>query len=79
MDLQDELQRSKRVLDEKHYETIRLADENSKRSDQNLDMRERAQEVEKEIEVLKLQRQDNWREIGRLKEGNDLKIREAAD
>lgn len=33
MDLQDELQRSKRVLEEKHYETLRLNDENSKRSD----------------------------------------------
>jgi hypothetical protein len=28
---------------------------------------------------LKIQRQDNWREISRLKEANDLKVREAAD
>lgn len=71
MDLQDELQRSKRVLDEKHYETMRLNDENSKRSDQNLDLRDRAGEFEKEIELLKVQRADNWREINRLKELND--------
>lgn len=71
MDLQDELQRSKRVLEEKHYEGIRLNDENSKRSDSNLDLRERANELEKEIEYLKAQKADNWREINRLKEVND--------
>jgi hypothetical protein len=71
MDLQDELQRSKRILEEKHYETIRLNDENTKRSDGNLDLRERANELEKEIEYLKSQKADNWREINRLKEVND--------
>lgn len=79
LDLSDELQRSKRVLDEKHYESIRLNEENSKRSEQNLDLRDRAQELDKEIEHLKLARQENWREINRLKEVNDLKVREAAD
>lgn len=79
LDLSDELQRSKRVLDEKHYESIRLNEENSKRSEQNLDLRDRAQELDKEIENLKLARQENWREINRLKEVNDLKVREAAD
>ncbi len=79
MDLQDELQRSKRVLDEKHYETIRLNDENSKRSDQNLDLRDRANELEKEIEILKLQRADNFREIARLKDLNDQRVREGAE
>ena len=54
MDLQDELQRSKRVLDEKHYESIRLNEENSKRSEQNLDLRDRAQEIDQEIEQLKV-------------------------
>lgn len=54
MDLQDELQRSKRQLDEKHYETMRLNEENSKRSDQNLDMRDQANELEKEVELLKV-------------------------
>jgi len=79
MDLQDELQRYKRVLDEKHYETIRLNDENSKRSDQNLDLRDRANELEKEIEILKLQRADNFREIARLKDLNDQRVREGAE
>lgn len=71
MDLQDELGRSKRVLEEKHYETIRLNEENSKRSESNLDLRDRAGELEKEIEYLKAQKADNWREINRLKEVND--------
>lgn len=79
MDLQDELTRSKRVLDEKHYETLRLNDENSKRSDQNLDMRDRSNELEKEIEILKLQRADNFREIARLKDLNDQRVREGAE
>eukprot|EP00347_Sterkiella_histriomuscorum_P001800 403370630 len=79
MDLQDELVRSKRVLEEKHYETLRLNEENSKRSEQNLDLRDKATELEKEIEYLKAQKADNWREINRLKEVNDQRIREAGD
>ena len=35
--------------------------------------------MEKEMEVLKAQKADNWREINRLKEYNDQKVREAAD
>lgn len=42
MDLQDELVRSKRVLDEKHYETVRLVDESAKKADVNLDLRDKA-------------------------------------
>ena len=79
MDLQDELARSKRVLEEKHYETLRLNDENSKRSEQNLDLRDKAAELEKEIDYLKAQKSDNWREIQRLKELNDNKVREQGD
>ena len=66
-------------MDEKHYETLRLSDENSKRSEQNLDLRDRAGELEKEIEILNLQRQDNYREIARLKDQNDSKVREGAE
>ena len=40
IDLQDELVRSKRVLDEKHYESGRLVEESSKKADHNLDMRD---------------------------------------
>lgn len=79
MDLQDELGRSKRVLEEKHYETLRLNDENSKRSQANLDLRDKAAELEKEIDYLKAQKADNWREIQRLKEVNDQRGKEAGD
>jgi hypothetical protein len=53
MDLQDELVRSKRVLDEKHYESGRLGEESSKKADHNLDMRDQCNELEKEIDLLK--------------------------
>lgn len=79
MDLTDELQRSKRVLDEKHYETLRLTDENSKKGDHNQDLRLKAQDLEREIEMHKVQRADNWREINRLKEFNDSKVKEGSD
>lgn len=42
-------------------------------------MRLKAQDLEKEIEILKIQRADNWREINRLKENNDLKVREGSE
>jgi chromosome segregation ATPase len=79
MDLQDELVRSKRVLEEKHYETSRLNDESAKKSDHNLDMRDKLVDLEKELDMLKAQRSDNWREMNRLKEVNDMKVRESAD
>lgn len=50
----DELQRSKRVLDEKHYETLRLTDENGKKNDHNQDLRLNAQDLEREIEMHKI-------------------------
>ena len=40
MDLQDELARSRRMLDEKMYESGRLNDEASKKSEGNLEMRD---------------------------------------
>lgn len=65
------MQRSKRALEEKHYESLRLNEESGKRGDANLDLKDRAVELEKEIEILKAQRADNWREINHLKELND--------
>lgn len=44
-----------------------------------MDLRDRANELEKEIEVLKLQRADNFREIARLKDLNDQRVREGAE
>jgi hypothetical protein len=71
------LVRSKRVLEEKHYESGRLNDEQAKKSDLNLDLRDNIADLEKEIDLIKNQRADNWREINRLKELNDLKVRES--
>ena len=42
-------------------------------------MRLKAADLEKELEVLKLQRQDNFREIAKLKDLNESRVREAAD
>ena len=79
MDLQDELQRSKRVLDEKHYETLRLNDENAKKADHCVGLNVQAQDLEKDIDMLKVNKAENWREISRLKEFNDVKVRESAE
>jgi len=68
--------RSKRMLDERHYEAGKLSDEVVRNGEQNLDLRDRAAGLEREIDGLKAQRADNWREISRLKEGNDLKMKE---
>jgi len=42
-------------------------------------MRDQLADLEKQIDMLKAQRADNWREINRLKELNDMKVRESAD
>ena len=42
-------------------------------------MRLKAADLEKEMEVLKLQRQDLFREIAKLKDLNESRVREAAD
>jgi hypothetical protein len=67
------------MLDDRHFESLKLNEDNSKKGDVNADLRLKAADLEKEIEVLKLQRQDNWREIARLKDLNESRVREAAD
>jgi hypothetical protein len=79
LDLQEELARQKRLLDDRHFESLRLNEDNAKKGDVNADLRLKAADLEKEIEVLKLQRQDNFREIGKLKDLNENRVREAAD
>jgi hypothetical protein len=79
MDLQEELARQKRLLDDRHFESLRLNEDNAKKGDINADLRLKAADLEKEIEVLKLQRQDNFREIAKLKDLNEARVREAAD
>lgn len=41
------------MLEEKHYESVRLADDNAKKADLNLDLRDKAADLEKEIDMLK--------------------------
>ena len=79
MDLQEELARQKRQLDDRHFESLRLNEDNAKKGDVNSDLRLKGADLEKEIEVLKLQRQDNFREIAKLKDLNESRVREAAD
>lgn len=79
LDLTDELQRSKRLLDEKYFEAGRLRDENVSKGDQCADLRIQVSDLEKEIEMVKIQRAEMWREIQRNKELNDMKTREAGE
>ena len=56
-----------------------MNEDNAKKGDVNGELRLKAADLDKEIEVLKLQRQDNWREIAKLKDLNEQRVREAAD
>jgi hypothetical protein len=67
-DLTDEINRSKRVLDEKYFEAGRLRDESIVKGDQVADLRKQQGVIEHEIETVKVQRAEMWREITRLKE-----------
>jgi hypothetical protein len=67
-DLTDEINRSKRVLDEKYFEAGRLRDESIVKGDQVADLRKQQGVTEHEIETVKVQRAEMWREITRLKE-----------
>jgi hypothetical protein len=78
-DLNEELSRQRRLLDDRHFESLRLNEVSVKKGDVNGDLRLKASDLDKEIEVLKLQRQDNWREIAKLKDLNEARVREAAE
>ena len=77
LDLNDELARSKRLLDEKYFEAGRLRDESVAKGDQNADLRAQLQELERDIEAVKVQRAEMWRELTRLKEMNEARTVEA--
>lgn len=77
--MSDEQARSKRLLDEKYFEAGRLRDESISKGDQCADSRSNLQDLEREIESVKIQRAEMWREITRLKELNENKAREAND
>ena len=67
------------MLDEKYFEAGRLRDEAVAKGDQNQDQRSQLQDLEREIESVKVQRAEMWREITRLKEMNENRTREAGD
>jgi uncharacterized coiled-coil DUF342 family protein len=79
MELQDELQRSKRVLDEKFFEAGKLRDESNGKGDQVVDLRAQTAELERDIDLVKSQRADMFREITRLRELLDMKTKESID
>ena len=79
MELQDELQRSKRVLDEKFFEAGKLRDESNAKGDQTVDLRSQVAELERDTDLVKSQRADMFREIQRLREVSDMKMRESMD
>lgn len=52
--MNDELARSKRMLDEKYFEAGRLRDEAVSKGDQNADQRSQLTDLEREIESVKV-------------------------
>lgn len=79
MELQDELARSKRVLDEKFFEAGKLKDESNAKGDQVVDLRHQVAELERDVDLVKSQRADMFREIQRLRDVLDMKSKEALD
>ena len=79
MELQDELARSKRVLDEKFFEAGKGRDESNTKGDQCVDLRSQVAELERDIDLVKSQRADMFREIQRLRDVMDMKTKEALD
>jgi len=79
MELQDELGRSKRVLDEKFFEAGKTRDESNAKGDQVVDLRSQVGELERDIDLVKCQRADMFREITRLRDVHDMKAKESLD
>lgn len=78
MDLNEEQARCKKVLDEKYFEAGRLRDEAVAKGNQVADLRQQQSNLEREIESVKVQRAEMWREITRLKELNEGKAVESS-
>ncbi len=74
--LMDELGRAKRCLDEKCCQVHRLKDESAAKGDQVSDDRSRLAILHQEIESVKAQRAEMWREINRLKDVIEKKSNE---
>ena len=79
MELVDELGRSKRVLDEKFFEAGKNRDDSNLKGDQVVDLRSQVAELERDIDLVKSQRADMFREISRLRDQQDHKTKEGLD
>jgi len=79
MELQDELGRSKRVLDEKFFESGKLRDESNVKGDQVVDLRAQIAELERDVDLVKSQRADMFREMQRLRDVLDMRGKESLD
>jgi regulator of replication initiation timing len=79
MELVDELSRSKRVLDEKFFEASKNRDESNLKGDQCVDLRSQVAELERDVDLVKSQRADMFREITRLRDVQDMKTKESLD
>lgn len=76
-DLSDELNRAKRVLDEKYFEAGRLRDESVAKGDQVGELKRHKGALEHEIETVKANRAEMWREVGKFKEMLEQKTLDA--
>ena len=79
MELVDELGRSKRVLDEKFFEAGKNRDESNLKGDQCVDLRSQVAELERDVDLVKSQRADMFREITRLRDVQGMKTKESQD
>jgi len=76
-ELTEEAARAARLLDEKYFEAGRLRDEAVAKGDLCADLRAQVGQVEREIEAVKVQRAEMFRELAHLKDSSDQKAREA--
>jgi len=79
LNLNDESARAKRLLDEKYFEAGRLREDAVAKGDQVADQRAQKGDLDREIEAIKVQRAEMFREINHLKDQNDSKSQEAGN
>lgn len=66
-------------MDEKFFEAGKLRDESNSKGDQVVDLRSQVAELERDIDLVKSQRADMFREIQRLRDVMDMKTKESLD
>ena len=79
LSLNDECARAKRLLDEKYFEAGRLREDAVSKGDQCADQRADKADLDREIEAIKIQRAEMYREISHLKDHNEQKALEAGN